>query len=319
MKRIGKYNHLKIISSSPFFSALPYFGIQNGIFLPLSLMEIYALFSLIFGAIIGSFLNVVILRLNTGQLLGNNRSECPYCMRILSFWDLIPIFSFLFLRGRCRTCFSKISWQYPLVETATAVLFFLGFVKVSSANSDFIPFILTLIFYFIIFSCLVVIFVYDLRHKIIPDYPLYTFIITSIVGTLMVSIGFLGQSLGITLTNILVGSLLTLPFYFLWLVSDGRWLGFGDVKLVLGIGIFLGISQGISAIVIAFWSGAIVGILLLLIQRLLDARKIKNRLIMELKKITIKSEIPFAPFLIFGNLLAFFCDLWVSSLLNIFN
>ena len=144
--------------------------------------EIFAMASLasfIFGAIIGSFLNVVILRLQTGKGV-SGRSFCMSCGRTLNPIDLVPIFSFLFLRGRCRVCKTKISWQYPIVEFLTGLVFFLTFLKLSPNFPEFIG--LALAYYFILFSLLMVIAVYDIRHTIIPDMLVFIFGFLSFLG-----------------------------------------------------------------------------------------------------------------------------------------
>src|ERR1035437_10118568 len=124
----------------------------------------------VFGLIIGSFLNVVILRLNTQKSLGG-RSGCMSCLNKLSWYELIPVFSFLGLRGRCKNCKAKISIQYPIVELITGFIFaalFLKFQNVFFFNT--VPvFSFTYAFYAVAFSLLLVIAVYDIRHKIIPN------------------------------------------------------------------------------------------------------------------------------------------------------
>src|SRR3989344_7311171 len=113
------------------------------------------------GLIIGSFLNVVIYRLHTGKSLGG-RSTCMSCSTTLSWYELIPVFSFLGLKGRCKNCSTKISIQYPLVELATGLIFASLFLKLQTFGVSYV-------YYALMFSLLVVIAVYDLKHKIIPD------------------------------------------------------------------------------------------------------------------------------------------------------
>ncbi len=218
----------------------------------------------------GSFLNVLILRLGTGRTIVNSRSQCLSCSHTLTWHDLIPVFSFVLNRGRCRYCGSKISLQYPIVELVTALIFAI----LAYENFAFI--------YYLISSILIAIFVYDLRHKIIPDKLVYLFIILALLLALL------------TDQNIWTGLVLFGVFGSIWLVSKGRAMGFGDAKLVLGIGFLLGRDLSISAMLIAFWSGAIVGICLLLLSK---------------SRVTLKSEIPFAPFLIFGMFMALFLNL----------
>jgi leader peptidase (prepilin peptidase)/N-methyltransferase len=135
-----------------------------------------SLYIFILGACIGSFLNVVIYRYNTGLTI-NGRSKCFSCGRTLVWYDLIPIFSFLAFKGRCRTCKSKISWQYPAVEL-TAALLFLGLYNLEGISTF-------LIFDCVIWSILLVITVYDLRHKIIPDGLVALFISFSFIRLLL--------------------------------------------------------------------------------------------------------------------------------------
>lgn len=242
-----------------------------------------------FGLIVGSFLNVVIYRCNTGKSIARGRSQCFACGKALQWYELIPLFSYLAQSGRCRGCRSRISWQYPAVELATALLFVGSYWLVGLS--------LSLPFYLAILSLLVAIVVYDLRHQIIPDGLVYTFIALATLESL------LGGSLSPLINHLLAGILFFLAFYALWRVSSGRWMGFGDAKLALGVGLWRGISDGFSSLVLAFWLGAAVGLALLALSRW---RWVK-------KRFNIKSELPFAPFIILGLLLNLFLNLHVLS------
>lgn len=123
------------------------------------------IFHFIFGTIVGSFLNVVVLRYNSSFSI-YGRSGCPSCGKTLTWFELIPILSFFLQMGRCRVCGSRISLQYPLVEALTGVLFLFIFLKGLPAAFTF--------YMFVISSLLVAILVYDIRHKIIPDGLVYT-------------------------------------------------------------------------------------------------------------------------------------------------
>ena len=123
------------------------------------------IFFLFLGAIIGSFLNVVILRYGKDSLDG--RSHCMGCDKQLKWWELIPIVSYVFLRGKCSGCGKKISIQYPLVELLTGLLFLGAYLKLEH--------ILEILFVSLLFSILVFVLVYDLYHKIIPDFFSYSF------------------------------------------------------------------------------------------------------------------------------------------------
>jgi len=242
--------------------------------------------SFIFGAVIGSFLNVVSLRFKTGTGIGG-RSKCMSCGETLTWKELIPLFSFTVQKGACRKCKSKISWQYPLVEFFAGVLFVLIFLTFPPVS--LLAGFTTLIYIFA--SCLLlVITAYDIKHKIIPDEFVYTFILLSLVN---MSIG--GSSLWHvpSISAFVAGPLLALPFALLFLVSKGKWMGLGDAKLVLGIGWFLGIGLGINALILAFWIAAVVSVIWMLATY---------------ERFKAKTEIPFGPYLILGMYLVLIFD-----------
>lgn len=249
----------------------------------------------VLGLIIGSFLNVVIIRLNTERSLGG-RSGCMSCGHTLSWHELIPVFSFLFLAGRCLKCKAKISFQYPLVELITGLVFALLFLKFQDAFFlNTLIFSFTYAYYAAVFSLIVVIAVYDLRHKIIPDVLSFILAILGFVGLFLLnSNGMLSFSMHLpTLWGFLSGFIIAAPFAFFWLISKGAWMGLGDAKLAIGLGWVLGLSRAVSGVVVAFWIGAVVGIFLVVFS----------------KDHGMKSEIPFAPYLALGALLAFLFEL----------
>ncbi|MFC1756921.1 prepilin peptidase [Patescibacteria group bacterium] len=241
---------------------------------------------LLFGTAVGSFLNVVILRLNSGMSFVKGGSRCFSCQKPLKWHELIPIFSFLAQKRKCRGCGSKISWQYPAIEITTGLLFLLIFLKFDSW--------LLAIGYWLITSLLVVIAVYDIRHFIIPNKIVWLFNLVAFLGIFYKGPSFVG--------SILAGVLFFAFFAILWAVSRGKWMGFGDAKLALGLGWFLGPINTISAFLFSFWLGAIWGLILMVIFR---------------DKYSIKSKIPFAPFLILGSLLAFFLDINLLTLFQL--
>jgi len=267
-----------------------------------------SIFFLILGSIIGSFLNVVILRINTGRGL-NGRSGCLSCRKKLQWFELIPVISYFILRKRCSGCKSKISWQYPLVEISTAILFFAIFQK-QLQLFYFTPVLVVIetIFYLVIWSILVVIFVYDLYHTIIPNKLVYSFAALAFILNLIKIPNDMWFKMPYLL-DILSGFIFFIPFFCIWFFSNGRAMGLGDGKLVLGIGFLLGFISGISAIVLAFWIGAIVSIIIMLVSRLNIVSS----------DITIKTEIPFAPFLILGTLILFFAQIDLLSLAWLLN
>jgi leader peptidase (prepilin peptidase)/N-methyltransferase len=259
------------------------------------MFTIFFIFSFVLGTIIGSFLNVVAYRYGTAKNLGG-RSSCMACTQQLKWYELIPVVSYVMLSGKCRTCKSKISAQYPYVESITGLLFALIFLKFMPFL-EISPIMFTILFAFFayIFSILMVVAVYDMRHKMIPDRLVLLFSGLSFL-MLFPMYYFSGASLVSLIVAILAGPILALPFALLWFFSGGKWIGFGDAKIALGMGWFLGIAGGISAVALGFWIGAIVSVFLLLVSKYGKGKT----------KITRNTEIPFAPFLLIGLALVFF-------------
>ncbi len=255
----------------------------------------YLIIIFIFGTIVGSFLNCVIYRLEQGQSFLKGRSYCPLCKHILSWQDLIPVLSFLFLKGKCRYCQKSISWQYPSVELSTATIF-LFLYSFSLLNFDAMAQIFRS-FYLMVISCfLIIIFVYDLKHYIIPDKIIYSAIIISCILYLVSSI-FLNIYTKYEILNTIYSAFgVALFFLAIVLVSRGKWMGVGDIKLAFFMGLFLGWPNILVALFSAFFIGAIIGI------GLIPAGK-KH----------LKSEVPFGPFLVTGTLLAM---LWGGEIVN---
>ncbi len=246
----------------------------------------------VLGTIIGSFLNVVIFRYNTHKTFGG-RSGCMSCQKKLSWYELFPVFSYIFLKGRCKGCKTRISLQYPIVEFIMGLIFVGIFMKFQEVFFlDTIAFTISYAYYTTIFCLLLVIAVYDLKHKIIPDVLALVLGILSFIGLFF----FVDYNFSIhlpTILELLSGVLIALPFAFMWFVSRGKWMGLGDAKLAISFGWLLGISTALSSLLVSFWSGAIIGLLLIAFS----------------KKHGMKSEVPFAPFLVFGVIITFFFSL----------
>lgn len=239
------------------------------------------------GLSIGSFLNVVIFRLETEDKIVNSRSKCLACGHQLASKDLVPLLSFIFLRAKCRYCNSKISWQYPLVEFSTAILLSILFLQyVSSGGINLLGF-MSFFFLVFVFFALVVIFVFDLKYYIIPDQVVYSAIASAFIWNL--TSGYLSADFGVFYDNLFAAFLAGGFFFSIVLITKGKGMGGGDIKLGFLMGLILGVQNVILAVFIAFLSGALFGIVM-----------------MVLGKKGMKSMLPFGPFLIFGLLASYF-------------
>jgi len=258
-------------------------------------MFLFSIFIFLIGLAVGSFLNTVIFRLKSHQPILFSRSRCPQCKKILAWYDLIPLISFILTFGKCRYCKKPISWQYPIVELITGILFVLGFIKILSTQklTNVWPiFVFNLLYFWFIFSVLIIIFVYDLRFIIIPDKVIYPALVLTTLGNLVLDL--LAKS-SFTfpdsrfISGLFAGFLSFAFFLILVLVSRGRWMGQGDVKLSLFLGLILGWPHILVCLFLAFVLGALIGLLLVV-----------------LKKKSLKDQIPFGPFLTSSCLLTIF-------------
>lgn len=251
------------------------------------------------GLIVGSFLNVVILRHGARSLGG--RSGCMACGAQLRWYEMIPVLSWFALRGRCRVCHTAISIQYPLVEFSTGILFAL----IGGAPIGIIVQIISLV----VAALLVIIFVYDLYHTIIPDEWVYALALFAFAASI---VGMIGTSTVLNISLfVLAGPLAALPLFALWFVSRGRWMGLGDPKLALGIGWLLGVPYGLYAVFFAFVIGAVVSVCILLpFQYITHMTSGITRLGAVREGFTMKSEVPFGPFLIASCVLVWFAMMY---------
>ena len=286
----------------------------------------------LFGTIIGSFLNVVIDRADTKESPLKGGSYCPYCQKPLKWWELIPVLSFLFLKGKCSSCKHKLSWQYPLVEAITGLLFmfiamrFLRFSFVSpylwqNINLENILIILNFLFWFYWVSVLIVISVYDFKKYLILNDVLIPAIIITFIWRIL--LGFLIQKNSLNILpyffrylgdkSFLFGyhsyfsSLFLGIVFFCGLISLLAWLtqekamGWGDAILAFFLGSILGWPESLIALIIGFLIGGFVSVILI-----------------AFKKKTMKSYLPFAPFLSFGALtVLFFGDIIIKMYLSL--
>jgi leader peptidase (prepilin peptidase)/N-methyltransferase len=235
--------------------------------------------SIIFGALIGSFLNVCISRLPKGESIITPGSHCPHCGHPINFYDNIPLISYLLLGGKCRHCKRSISAQYPLVEGVTAVSSLLLFLKYGVSFSY--------LFYFAFVAALITVTVIDLYHQIIPDVISIPGIVVGLLGALIIPhITFLHSLMGVLLGG---GSLFLVATVYQWLFKR-EGMGGGDVKLLAMIGAFLGWDGVILTILLSSLVGSMTGVI-----------------IMVAKGKDLKYAIPFGPFLSLGAVIALFC------------
>jgi leader peptidase (prepilin peptidase) / N-methyltransferase len=243
------------------------------------------------GLIIGSFLNVVAYRLNLAENFFLGRSHCPHCKKNIAWYDNIPIVSFIILRFKCRDCQEKISWQYPLVEFFTGVLFVL--IGRSFFVLEDITTWVTTIYYLGIASFLMVIFVYDWLYMEIPGLVLWPAISWAIIFNLFFD-WVKPEPINNVLTLATFGGTLAAfvgfgIFFLMVAISKEKWMGMGDAQLAIFLGLIIGWPQIILALLLAFSFGATIGLGLVMC-----------------KKKNMKSQIPFAPFLIAGTFVTMF-------------
>lgn len=246
----------------------------------------------ILGLILGSFLNVVVYRLHVAESISHGRSQCPHCKKTIRWYDNIPLLSFILLRFRCRYCRAKISFQYPLVEFFTGLLFALVGYKFFVAG-DLAAWTTTL-YYLGVVSFLVAIFVYDFLYMEIPDIVLWPAVAWVIAFGLYFDWTRADLNGAILNSNLYSGVLAAFAafvfFFALVAVSKEKWMGMGDAYLVILLGLIVGWPNILLALFLAFSSGALFGLILI-----------------ALKKKKMQSQIPFAPFLILGTFIAIFC------------
>lgn len=226
----------------------------------------------IFGLLIGSFLNVCIYRIPRDLSVVTPRSFCPECGARISWFDNIPVVSFLLLRGRCRACRKSIGWGYPAVEAATAILF----ARIAAVYGMTLAGAKWMLFE----AVLIVLFATDLEERILPDELTIGGSVAGLILAIFVAVpGFVGEVLlpnlspaASSLVNAAAGAcILSIPIAAIGLLyaklRQRQGLGVGDVKLLVLIGVFLGLEQGLLALLIAAVGGSILGLLYILLNR----------------------------------------------------
>lgn len=255
----------------------------------MSLESLLSLFSALFGLIVGSFLNALIYRLPRGINIAYPRSSCTNCQKVIAWYENIPVFSYIFLRGKCSGCGNPISWNYPAVELVCGLFAFL-IAPASLGNSELLSFF----FFFSVFCCFVVHFIVDLKHQILPDgvnlYLACLFLVYGVFTT--------------PWTHWLVGAALGFGFPFIvsWVFYQLKGqigLGGGDIKLYGALGLYLGPIGVMQNLFLSCFLGAVVGIFLI-------ATKLIKR----------ENPIPFGPFIILVAAVQIFADKWFGHLIS---
>ena len=253
------------------------------------------IFIFIIGLFIGSFLNVLADRIPRGETVIKGHSHCEFCQKTLQWYDLIPVFSFISTHGRCRYCKHSLSYFYPIIEISTGVMFaatyvftiynlsFTNFNQIVNNQSS----IINLLYYLFIISGFIVIFFTDLKSGIIPDKILLPAIIVTFLYLLIVNPSSF-------IINIFCGIgaflfFLIIAAVFLVLIGKES-MGGGDIKLAFLLGLFLGFPNIIISLYIAFLTGGLLGIILILWR----------------KKSFQRATLPFGPFLVLGASMSLF-------------
>lgn len=226
---------------------------------------IILLYIFIIGLVIGSFLNVCIYRIPVKKSLAKGYSHCPTCDHRLHAKDLVPVFSYLSLKGRCRYCQTSISKRYPIIELLTGLLFLIVYLVHG--------FTLQLLIFLPLTAILIVITMIDIDHMIIPDGLQITLFVLALCSLFIFDLSFLERIIGFFI--------ISLPFYLLLIFTGG--IGGGDIKLMAVCGFLL----GWKVILVAAFLGIVVG-------------GIGGLILLTRKDISKKTEIPFGPYLCFG-------------------
>ncbi len=256
-----------------------------------------------FGASLGSFTNVIVDRLYIKSFL-SGRSHCQSCAKRLNWYELIPVLSYLFLKGRCKKCKSKIGAKHFFVELVFGIFalltynFYLSNYFTFPINiENLILGIILSILFIIIFIVLGVIFLYDFKHKLVPTGFSFILIIIGIAFQVYRVINFDIYYHNMTTLfwlDIFSGFIIALPFFLIYIFSGKKAVGFGDILLFFGIGYLAGFVFGVSIFLLSIWIGALMSLFLIYF-----FPKNYNR----------KSHIPFAPFIVIATILVLFLQI----------
>lgn len=253
----------------------------------------------VMGLVIGSFLNVVIYRMVNNDSPLRGRSYCDSCKKPIAWYDNIPLISFVLLKSKCRHCGNPIPWTYPAVEFLTGALFvwwyFIGSTFFRLSSKPFL--VIQPMFWLFVGILLVMIFFTDLMYYIIPDSAVFLMTVLTFVYRLFLTNQgvMMGRDFQLALASAIMASMF---FLALFLLTRGKGMGFGDVKLAFPLGLLLGWPNTLVAVFLSFILGAVAGLVA-----------------MSIGKKKLKSQIPFGPFLVLGTFIAL---LWGNDLVTMY-
>lgn len=219
----------------------------------------------------------------------NKRSYCDFCGRQLRWWENVPILSWIFLRGRSRCCSNPLPWQYPVVELVMGLLAVAGFWFLFEVGGISGSLLGQMAYFLAIMTLLVFLLVFDLKYMILPDFGVFILIALVLVGVIFDEANIIPYLLSAGAGFLFLGGIH-------WL-TKGKGMGFGDAKLAIFMGLFLGWPKIVVAFYVAFITGALVGLTMIL-----------------LRKVGRRSQIAFGPFLIIGTIVAW---VWGSEIIKI--
>ncbi len=252
----------------------------------------------ILGIIIGSFINCILYRLEKNESFIKGRSYCPKCKHSLLWKELIPLISWLFLKGKCSYCRKKISIKYPIIEAITGFLFLITTIFVINNYPEFYLFFL--IFYLTIVFSFLIIFFFDLKHFLVSELVI---LYTSIFVVLWSIIAFILEikTLDTLLIHLLAAVFSALFFYLLYILTKKKGIGFGDIQIIFLLGLIAGFPNILFIIFFASFFGSIVGIFLILFY---------NK--------GLKTPLPFGSFLVVLALVALFYSNLIAEIYDKF-
>ncbi len=256
----------------------------------------FYILSFILGASIGSFTQVIATRLHVAPII-KGRSKCLSCGEALRASDLVPVFSYFFLRGKCRYCKTPYGISSVVIEVIFGAVFLALYHFILRESPTLLVSSWWLAYYTILFIVLGVMALYDRAHSFIP----VSFLASFLVLTLLMFVIHLTTSF--SLEVLLAPLIVALPFFFVWAITKRKGVGFGDVILFFGVGAFFGVYEGLAVFILSVWMGAIVG---LYYKYVVTKNKTKT------------TAIPFVPFIVFSFLVVLFTGIDIFSIAFLF-